>query len=92
MRLPRVRFTVRRMMVVVALGGSLLGAERLWRRAEFYRKQAALCAYFEMQLRHHAASDTEEDQWEGLTAEEKAENVFGQSLLERAGLAKKPKN
>jgi hypothetical protein len=63
------------LLALVALVGSLLGAERLWRRSEHYRKQAALCAYFELQCQHYAVTDADEEQWEGLTIEEKRENA-----------------
>ncbi|MDR3633591.1 MAG: hypothetical protein P4L84_07125 [Isosphaeraceae bacterium] len=47
MRWPR--FRVRTMMVAVALVGLVIAGERFWRRSQFYRKQAALCAFFECQ-------------------------------------------
>jgi hypothetical protein len=40
MRLPRVWFTVRRMMVVVAIVGILFWGGRLWRLAASYRIEA----------------------------------------------------
>ena len=40
MRLPRVRFTVRRMMVAVAVLALPLGAERTWRRCSYCRERA----------------------------------------------------
>jgi hypothetical protein len=40
MRLPRVRFTVRRMMVAVAVAALLLIGVVLWRRSEEYRRRA----------------------------------------------------
>ncbi len=75
MRLPPVRISLRWLLVFVAVVGSLLGAERLWRRSAHFRKQAALCAYFELQCRWYAATDTNEESWEGLTIEEKRENA-----------------
>lgn len=54
MRLPRLRPTVRMMMAVVALTGLALGVWRLGERSAFYRKQAALCAYFERQCQWYA--------------------------------------
>ncbi len=42
MKLPRVRFTVRRMMVAVAVVGTAFGSSVvLWRRAERFRRLAA---------------------------------------------------
>lgn len=76
MRWPRVRFPLWWLMVLVAVVGSLLGAERSWRRSEHYRKQAALCAYFELQLQSYAASETNDPSWsEGFTIEERRENA-----------------
>jgi hypothetical protein len=49
MRVPRVRFTVRWMMVTVVVVASLLAAERSRRRSGFYRKQAAVCACLEVE-------------------------------------------
>jgi hypothetical protein len=40
MRLPRVRFTIRRMMVAVAVLALLIGADQLVRRSTRYRKMA----------------------------------------------------
>jgi hypothetical protein len=42
MRLPRVRFTVRQMMIVVAIAGIALGAGQLWRRRTLHLEQARL--------------------------------------------------
>ncbi|AGA27922.1 hypothetical protein Sinac_3676 [Singulisphaera acidiphila DSM 18658] len=75
MRLLRKRFSLRSLLILVAVAGILLGGERLWRRSKHYRKQAALCAYFELQCRHYAATDMEEDNWAGLTLDEKRENA-----------------
>jgi hypothetical protein len=36
MRIPRVRFTVRRLMVAVVIAGIVLGIERLWHRSAEY--------------------------------------------------------
>jgi hypothetical protein len=55
MRLPRVR--VRTLMIAVAVTASVLAAERFWRRSQFYRKQAALFAYFERQHLWYANSE-----------------------------------
>jgi hypothetical protein len=41
MKLPRVRFTVRRMMVAVAIAALALGAEWLWNRSRYYARVAA---------------------------------------------------
>jgi hypothetical protein len=49
------------MMVAVAVLASLIGTERLWRRSQFYRKQAALCALFERQHRQYATDDSYKD-------------------------------
>jgi hypothetical protein len=76
-RLPRVRFSLRSLLALVALAGSLLGSERLWRRSEHYRKQAALCAYFELQCRYYANADY----GDGLPIDEKREIASG-NLLE----------
>src|SRR5262245_35310793 len=74
MRRPRVRFTVSMTMLVIAMIGSILGIERLWKRAEFYRKQAALCAFFEHQyLSYAAAFDHDRES----STEEREENVRG---------------
>lgn len=76
MRRPLVRFPLWWLLALVAVVGVLLGAERLWRRSEHYRKQAALCAYFELQCQWYAATDTDEESWQGLTIEEKRENAW----------------
>lgn len=75
MRLRLMQFTVKRVMGFVAIVGLLLAGEHLQSRSTFYRKQAALCAYFELQCRWYAATDTDEDSWKGLTIEEKRENA-----------------
>lgn len=75
MRLIGERFSLRSLLILVAVAGILLGGERLWRRSEHYRKQAALCAYFELQCLHYAATDMEEGNWAGLTLDEKRENA-----------------
>lgn len=66
---------MRSLLILVAVAGLLLGGESLWRRAAHYRKQAALCGYFELQCRRYAATATNEERWEGLTMEEKRENA-----------------
>jgi hypothetical protein len=71
----------------MALLGLLLGAERLWRRSEHYRKQAALCAYFEMQSQDYAA---DAETWEDMTVDERKEAVKGN--LEEARVAENLKN
>jgi hypothetical protein len=60
MQFRRLRFSVKGMMSVVAFAGLLMGGERMWRRSDFYRKQAALCAYFELQMRWYSTHETEE--------------------------------
>src|SRR5437763_17095154 len=56
-RVPRVRFTVRRMMVGVALAGFVLGLAveipRLWRRWLFCQERAELFAQCAMYSRLH---------------------------------------
>jgi len=66
----RARWSLRSMLALVAFAGLLIGADRLWRRAEHYRRQAALCAYFELQSQMYA-SDAEK--WDETTEEEKEE-------------------
>jgi hypothetical protein len=41
MRLPRARFTIRWMMIAVAVLAILVGAERAYHRQQFYRRRAA---------------------------------------------------
>jgi hypothetical protein len=64
MRLPRLRFTVRRLMAVVALAGVVMGAgvwsERMWRLSRVYalesRREEVLgdiCRMLEAQCRSH---------------------------------------
>lgn len=65
-------------MVAIAVTASLLGAYLLWQRAEFYRKQAALCAFFEHQSLFYAA-ELENDP--DSSPEERQEAVRG-NLLE----------
>jgi hypothetical protein len=71
-RVPRARCSLRSLLALVALAGMLLGAERLWRRAEFYRKQSALCAIFELQFQGYAADAAA---WEDMTIDERGETV-----------------
>lgn len=40
MRVPRVQFTVRRMMVAVSILAIVFGAERMWRRRQAYLERA----------------------------------------------------
>ena len=47
MRLPRVRFTIRRMMVAVAVLAMLISADQLHRRSTRYRKMASLFGQLE---------------------------------------------
>jgi hypothetical protein len=58
MRVPRVQFTVRRLMVAVALAGGVMGlaveAPRLWRRWAFCQERAELCLQFEKRQREDA--------------------------------------
>ena len=74
MRLPRVRISLRTVLVVVALASLVLGAERLWRRSEHFRKQAALCAFFELKSRSYAATMAAEPD---MTIDERTESVQG---------------
>ena len=74
MRLPRVRFSLRTLLALVALAGIALGVERLWRRSEHFRKQAALCAYFELKSQGYAK---DAEKWEGMTIDERTETVRG---------------
>jgi hypothetical protein len=69
MRLPKVRFTVGRLLVAIAVLAALFGGLRLWQRAEFYRRQAAICALYEdlftwyaIELGNHPDSTIEERQ------------------------------
>ena len=71
MQVLRIRFTVRRTMVAVAVAAALLAAERLWQRSEFFRKKAALCGYLECQHRWYANDGF------GESPEEKNENRQG---------------
>jgi hypothetical protein len=50
MRLPRARFTVRLLMIVVAIVAIALGGEMMRRRWVAYRDMAASCARFEAHL------------------------------------------
>jgi hypothetical protein len=78
MRLPRVRFTVSRLMVAIAVLASLFGGLQLRQRAEFYRRQAAICALFEEQSTWYA---NELGNHPDLTIEERQEDERG-NLLE----------
>ena len=51
MTLPRVRFTVRRMMVAVAIVASLFGAGRVWSQWTGYRRAAELHGHIAVCLR-----------------------------------------
>lgn len=51
MRLPRPRFTVRRMMLAVALLAVLLGADKLRQQSAQYRERAEECAIYETDSR-----------------------------------------
>jgi hypothetical protein len=42
------------LMATVALAGLALGAWQLGQRSAFYRKQSALCTFFERQMRWYA--------------------------------------
>src|SRR4051812_7932335 len=57
MRLPRLRFTVRRLMVVVAVVALALGYGQARRRWARYRIEAAYHAYWEAVCREVAAAD-----------------------------------
>jgi hypothetical protein len=77
MRLPRLRFSVRALLAFVALAALSLGAERLWMWSSHYRRQAALCAFFELQNLWYAAQSAEDPYAYG-TAEETREEVRAQ--------------
>jgi hypothetical protein len=77
-RLPGVRFSLRTLLTLVALAGITLGVERLWRRSEHYRRQAALCAYFESKSQGYAA---DAETWNDMTIDERRETVRG-NLME----------
>jgi hypothetical protein len=47
MRVPRVRFTVRRMMIAVAVSAAVIWGVILWQRASFYRWKARYHARME---------------------------------------------
>jgi hypothetical protein len=51
MRMPRVRFTVRRLMIAVAVAALLLGGDVLWRKRAGYLARANVEAASEMQSR-----------------------------------------
>jgi hypothetical protein len=51
MRLPHIRFTVRRMMIAVAVMALMFGAARLWQRRDFCLRRAALHARWEASRR-----------------------------------------
>ena len=72
---------MRSLLALVAVVGALLGAERLLRRSGHYRRQASLCAVFELQHQDYADTAMDEGQWEGLSIEEKKE-VARLSLIE----------
>ncbi len=74
MRLTRVRFSLR---TLVAFAGIALGVERLWRRSEHFRTQAALCAYFELKSQEYAK---DAETWEGMTIDERREAVRGKLM------------
>src|SRR5262245_56223436 len=46
------RVRLRTLLVIVALAGLALGAERLWRRSRHFRKLAAICEFTEKQCRY----------------------------------------
>jgi hypothetical protein len=71
-RLPHARCSLRSLLALMALLGSLLGAERLWRRSEHFRKQAALCAYFELESQDYAK---DAEKWGDMTIDERKETV-----------------
>jgi hypothetical protein len=71
-RIPRLRLSLRLLLVLFALVGFLLGAEQLRRRSEQFRKQRALCAFFEMKSRDYAAIM---GTWDDLTIDEKVDGT-----------------
>jgi hypothetical protein len=54
MRLPRVRFTVRRVMTIVGASALLLGAGRMWQRHVAFRERAGLHAKEELRCYYFA--------------------------------------
>ena len=74
MRLPLTRFTVLRLMLAIAVIASLLGAERLWQRSACYKKQAALCAFFELQMLYYSAQIENDSSWDSI--DDKSECVM----------------
>jgi hypothetical protein len=77
MRLPRVLFTTRRLMLAIAVLAAVFGGLQLWQRAQFYRRQAALCALIEEDYTWYADGMADHP---GLTAEEKQEDERGNRL------------
>jgi hypothetical protein len=77
-RLVRLRISLQMLLAFVALACVLLGAERLWQRSEHYRKQAALCAFFELKSRGYAAQMAEVPY---MTIEDRNDSVQG-NLIE----------
>ena len=65
-------------MVAIAVLASFFGGLQLWQRAEFYRRQVALCAFFEEQSTWRA-NDLRNDP--DLTIEERQDDERG-NLLE----------
>jgi hypothetical protein len=61
MRLPRVRFTVRRMMVAVAVVAIISGSVQLWRLRRLYQDRAS--GYASMALRY-VSTPEEAAYWE----------------------------
>jgi hypothetical protein len=63
MRLPRVRLTVRRLMIAVAVVAVLIGAGISVRRSIFLSREAAACSRFESfwQDQEHASRKSAED-------------------------------
>jgi hypothetical protein len=74
MRHYPVRCTLRSLLAFVAVAGLLFAADRLWRRAEHYRRQAALCAYFELASQKYA---DDAETWDDATVDEKKADVAG---------------
>ena len=75
MRMPHVRVSMRCLLILIAVVGIVLGAERLWRGSEHFRKQAALCAFFGLQQKFYATSLTNEVEDEHWTIEEKRDII-----------------
>jgi hypothetical protein len=61
MRIPRIRFTLRWMMIAVAIAGLIIGAETLRRRGDSFRRRSAYHAA-EVATSHRNAEDLRHDE------------------------------